>query len=160
MTRSHFFKNCSIALCWVLGFLIIGYLIGQTTRANMDWYATLTKSPLNPPRFVFPIAWSCLYSLLAIGGALLWLDSSPKNRQTKILFASYMLVNWAWTFIFFAAHEIWAGFVWIILSDILLLATILSAWKIQKKWSALLFIPTLFWGGFAAYLNGFIALTN
>ncbi|HCK32187.1 MAG: tryptophan-rich sensory protein [Micavibrio sp.] len=152
------FKNIGYPLAWIIAFLGISYFIGQVTQANMAWYADLPKSPLNPPRIAFPIAWTSLYIMLAVAGSLIFRAKGEGISKHKKLFAVYMLMNWAWSFIFFGAHMVTLGFVWIVLSALVLGVLILCLWRGSKKIAALLCIPTLCWSLFAAYLNGYIAL--
>lgn len=148
-------------LIWVTAFLTISYFIGDMTRQNMDWYETLVKSAYNPPRLAFPIAWTTLYIMLAIAGSVFWSKKEQESgRKHLFLFSAYMIMNWAWSFIFFSFHMITIGFIWIMLSDLLLLFLIISAWKNNQKPEAYLLIPTLLWGIFAAYLNGYISFAN
>ena len=148
-------------LGWIVVFLGISFLIGDVTRENMGWYDTLGKAPLNPPRIAFPIVWTSLYIMLAIAGSYLWSIRKNGNGAKHFrLFAFYMLMNWAWSFIFFASHYITAGFVWIIISDLVLAALVIILFKSQYKKTAFLLSPTLLWGVFAAYLNGYIAFAN
>ncbi len=139
---------------WIAVFLGISYAIGMITSDNMDWYATLEKPPFTPPDILFPIMWTTLYILLAICGGMAFSD-----RRLFNVFAGYMIVNWAWSFIFFGAQMITFGFYWIILSNILLLAFMIKA-KNHRPVCALLALPTLLWGCFAAYLNGAIMILN
>ena len=149
-------KSIFRAVLWIAVFLGISYLIGEATRANMDWYDTLDKPELTPPKLAFPIVWTTLYVMLAIVGSRLWGRRKDAAHQAPIiLFSIYMVMNWAWSFIFFVGHYIGAGFAWIVLSDIILLALILRLSQ-SKKLDAALLIPTLLWGTFAAYLNGYI----
>ncbi len=146
---------------WIIVFLIISSIIGNVTQSNMDWYSTLIKSSLTPPRYVFPIAWTFLYTLLAIAGSLIWEHKDHENGKKHLqLFAGYMVMNWAWSFIFFMGHLITAGFIWIILSEIVLLLLFIVLWKYKQKVEALLILPTFLWGAFAAYLNGYIAIMS
>ena len=142
---------------WVIVFLAISSFIGMVTKSNMDWYETLPKSPLNPPRLAFPIVWTTLYIMLAVAGSRLWSVRKEENGQKLMpLFAAYMLVNWAWSFIFFAGHMVGFGFIWILLSDAILLTLIIKLYQSNKRIETTLLIPTLIWGLFAAYLNGYI----
>ncbi len=154
-------KSVIVKLVWITAFLVISYLIGEVTRQNMDWYADLNKSPFNPPRLAFPIVWSILYTMLAIVGAQLWMNRAQVNgKKHMIVYAAYMLVNWAWSFIFFGAHMVGIGFAWIILADIILAALIFLLYKSEQKLQLMMLLPTLLWGLFAAYLNGYIYLAG
>lgn len=160
MTSAVSLTKILAPIVWVAAFLSISYFIGQVTRENMGWYADLIKSPYTPPDLAFPIAWSLLYTLLAIAGSQLWArKTAPNGRNIFILFGVYMLVNWAWSFIFFAAHAITLGFIWILISDLLLFFLIALLWRHKDKVTALLVTPTLLWSIFAAYLNGYIVFS-
>lgn len=145
---------------WIIAFQAIAGLIGMSTKNNMGWYDTLEKSTLNPPDIAFPIVWTLLYIMLALAGWLMW--QHRKNKQTTIAFNLYwlqMLLNWAWSFVFFEFHLIALGFFWILALNLAMLAFIIKAWSIQKL-AALLVLPTLIWGSFAAYLNYMIWILN
>ena len=148
-------------LGWIVVFLGISFLIGEVTRENMGWYGNLKKAPLNPPRIAFPIVWTSLYIMLAAAGSYLWSVRKNENGTKHLgLFAFYMLMNWAWSFIFFAAHYMMAGFIWIVISDVVLAVLAVTLFTNGHRKTALLLVPTLLWGMFAAYLNGYIAFAN
>ncbi len=144
-------------LLWILGFQAVSALIGVVTQGNMAWYETLEKSSLTPPDIAFPIVWTCLYIMLAIAGYLVW--KKREQRDVFILFWVQMLLNWGWSFVFFGAHLVIIGFFWIVLFDLAMLAFIVKAWRANKP-AALLVLPTLVWGSFAAYLNYMIWILN
>lgn len=137
---------------WIIGYQAIAYGIGLATRANMGWYDTLAKSALTPPDIAFPIVWTVLYVFLALAGYRVW----NKRKEALSVFISYwvqMALNWGWSFVFFAGHLIFLGFIWIVVFDIAMLSFIVLAWKNDMKVPALLVLPTLLWGSFAGYLN-------
>lgn len=137
---------------WIIGYQAIAYGIGLATRANMEWYDTLAKSALTPPDIAFPIVWTVLYVFLALAGYRVW----NKRKEAFPVFISYwvqMALNWGWSFVFFAGHLIFLGFIWIVVFDIAMLSFIVLAWKNDMKVPALLVLPTLLWGSFAGYLN-------
>ena len=37
---------------------------------STDWYKSLNQSPLTPPSWVFPIAWTILYALIVASGVV------------------------------------------------------------------------------------------
>ena len=146
---------------WVCAFLCISYFIGQTTQAGMPWYDTLIKSPYNPPKIMFPIVWTTLYIMLAMVGCYLWRHKQNSFMKNMFIgFCLYMLVNWAWSYIFFYAHYISTGFYWIILSDLILGFLIFRLFKQGYQFLSLSLLPTFIWGCYAAYLNGYIMILN
>lgn len=136
---------------WIILYLGVGFGIGQITQGEIDtWYQTLNKPSFNPPNWIFPIMWSILYVMLATAGWKLWAVGAPS--KLKIIFVVYTLMNWAWTPIFFGAHELAIGFYWILAINIVNLGFIIMAWR-PVRLSALLTIPLVCWTCFAMILS-------
>lgn len=135
--------------------------LGMLTQANIpSWYEELNKSGLTPPGPVFSIVWSILYALLAIVGWVLWCSRNESEmRSVFYLYSVQMLMNWAWTPLFFVLHWTGLGFLWILVMAGLTGLLILSL-KNKKESIAILLLPYLVWLLFAAYLNGMIWLLN
>ncbi len=154
-------KKLSGAFLWILAFQIMGYFLGKITHANITtWYQTLNKSILTPPDIVFPIVWSILYVMLALVGWSLWLKRHQAGgKLSLLLYGIQMLMNWAWSPIFFSLHFVVLGFYLIVAMMIITLIIILINWKNNKLISILL-IPYWFWLLFAGYLNWAIWMMN
>lgn len=145
---------------WIIFFEGIGFLLGLLTQANMDpWYTHLHKSSLTPPGFVFSVVWTVLYALLAF---IAWILSNPhkaSSKQVTLLFALQMLMNWAWTPLFFGLH-------WPILSALWLISltglNIILIFEAKKTYPTIawLLVPYFLWLLFATYLNVIIAIMN
>jgi len=145
---------------WILAFQAVSGLIGFATASNMDWYDTLAQPALTPPDIAFPIVWTGLYVMLAIAGWIVWGKRHEEGfRSAFQLYWFQMLLNWGWSFVFFAAHLIMIGFFWIVALNLAMLAFIIVAWG-KSRAAALLVLPTLIWGSFAAYLNFMIWILN
>lgn len=146
---------------WIFVFEVVSALIGQATRAEVDgWYQALTKPPLNPPDWIFPIMWTILYALIAAAGWSVWRErAQPKAQPLLILFAAYMALNWSWSFVFFNAHQMLLGFIWIVALNLIAVVFILKAWD-RVRIAAYLMIPPLMWTLFASYLNGGVYILN
>lgn len=154
-------KKIMGVVVWIVSFQIIGFLLGTITQVDADtWYHTLHKSSLTPPSFVFPIAWSILYAMIAISGWSLW--QHRKQREAKIALGFYfgqMVLNWSWTPLFFYFHLIGVSFICIILITFLTLITILLT-KNNYRFSSIMLVPYFLWLIFASYLNGVIWMLN
>jgi len=143
---------------WIIAFLVISFGIGQLTQGGMqDWYQNLEKPSFNPPNYIFPIVWSILYVMIAIAGWNLWQVGASKSL--KVIFGAYMLMNWAWTPIFFGAHQVTLGLIWIVALSVLNLVFIIKAWAAVRL-SAILMAPLLAWTSFASILSYFIWALN
>ncbi len=132
----------------------ISAFIGRATLGDVQgWYATLNKPPLSPPNWLFPVVWTSLYILIASAGWWAWKVPAGKERSTLLaLFTVYTALNWGWSFVFFSAHLLLPGFIWILVMNLVALGFIAKAWKSERK-AAYLMIPPLLWTSFAAYLN-------
>ena len=141
----------------VAAFQIISGLLGMLTAQEIaGWYSQLDKSPLTPPGPVFGIAWSTLYLLLAIAFWRVWDKPSSENRKTILaFFLGHMVLNWAWTPVFFTAHLVLPA---LILLVSIWTTAIVFCGMIRKidQIAAWLFAPYIAWLSFATYLNFYI----
>jgi translocator protein len=146
---------------WIAVFQTIGFLLGMMTKDNLViWYAGLQKSSLTPPGFVFSIVWTILYILLAVIGWTLWRERSKLKSQSAIpLFSIQMLMNWAWTPLFFQMHWLGISFLWLI-ALVMINGVMIMNIKSERKDIALALTPYWLWLAFATYLNGTIWALN
>lgn len=156
-------KTSALHLLFLIAvFLLIGSGLGAVTAAGkVGFYDQITRSVLTPPDWVFGVVWSSLYVMIATS---LWYAVRAPNRGRMrtlalSLFAAQMGMNWIWTFLFFTFHWLLVSFLWIVLLDVMVAATIWALWRVSRLASILL-IPYLMWGLFAAYLSGTIWLLN
>ena len=122
-------KNYLFLIIWIVALIAIGGVIGSLTKPEIStWYSTLTRAPLTPPNYVFPIAWSILYGIIGACGSIIWREPSfPEIRIIKTLYVTQLILNWSWTPLFFCYHL--TGFSLLILGamDILVGALIFLA---------------------------------
>jgi len=132
----------------------------NNTIYNDDFYKNLKKSKLNPPNYVFGIVWTFLYILLIISFILIWKDKKcfPFCRPL-FLFIVQIILNLAWTTIFFRFKKIKLA---LVITIIILLLTIYIFFDFYKinKYAAYLLIPYILWLCFAIYLNLYIIMNN
>ena len=105
-----------IVIC-VLAVQISGSLSGLLTAGSIGtWFAELTKPPGNPPNWVFGPVWTVLYGLMGLAIARIWHTppETPGRRAAITAFLAQMLLNLAWTPVFFGAHRIGLALVVII----------------------------------------------
>lgn len=141
-------------ILWVLGLIGIGAFIGSFTRPGMgSWYHDLNRSPLTPPNYVFPVAWTILYGIIAFCGWYIWRSSPfPKLKTIKTLYVLQLLLNWTWTPLFFCYHLTGISLMVLVIMDVLVATLILLAHhRIQVVGDMM--IPYLLWILFASYLN-------
>lgn len=147
----------SLVICQFAGF--IGSLF--TTPSIPTWYAALSKPSFNPPNSIFGPVWIILFILMGISAYLIWRKKvCDRNvRMALVIFLFQLLLNVLWSFLFFRLHNPSAAFFEIIILWLAILVTFLSFMKISKT-AGILFLPYLFWVGFAAVLNLFIWKLN
>ncbi len=154
-------KKLMSMIVWILVFQIMGYFLGMISQVNSaTWYQSLSKSSLTPPAFVFPIIWPILYAMIAMSGWYLWQHRHQPQAKTALgFYSAQMVLNWAWSPLFFNFHLIAVSFYCLILITLLTLITILLT-KNKFKFSSMMLIPYFIWLIFASYLNGVLWLLN
>ncbi len=136
-----------------------GGLVVSALTAGREAYALLTKPPLSPPAVLFPIAWTILYTLMAVSATLILSNQKGRNSGYIKIYYVQLIVNFVWSFLFFNFGFLTLSFVWILLLIALVAIMIFSFNKVNKL-SAYLQIPYIIWLLFAAYLNLGFAVLN
>ena len=140
--------------------LAVGGLSGFLTSMGMDSFDALTKPPLTPPSFLFPIVWTVLFILMGVGAARIFMtEPTAARNRALIVYVVKLAVNFLWSIIFFNLQAYGFAFFWLILLWVLILTMIYLFCKIDKP-AALLQIPYAIWVTFAGYLNLMIWLMN
>ena len=64
----------------------VGAVASILTSGSYSIYENLSKPPLSPPGFIFPIVWIILYILMGISAYIIYTsDSTEKNLALKFL---------------------------------------------------------------------------
>ncbi|HNS32504.1 MAG TPA: tryptophan-rich sensory protein [bacterium] len=148
----------SISACLVAG--AIGSVF--TSMSVGGWYKELAKPSFNPPSWVFAPVWTLLYIMMGIS---LFLAASSQNvlkDRKKIplfFFALQLILNIAWSALFFGLQDLFLAFCEIILLWISIVITIVLFKKLSSL-AAYLLLPYLLWVTFAAFLNYSIFVLN
>jgi benzodiazapine receptor len=145
-------KFLGIFLVVVLG---VGFSIGLTIRPGA-WYEALEKPFFTPPNWVFGPVWTVVYSLIAVAGWRVALTDGFGAPAFK-LWVFQMLLNWAWTPIFFGLHftALALGVIVVLLAVALVFMT--RAGDRIAKWC---FGPYVVWLAYASALNAAVAILN
>lgn len=142
-------------------FQMMGGLMGWVTAQGVDgWYQSLSRSPLNPPDYLFGVVWTALYFLLAVAFWLLWKKPQSKERKRVLgLFAAHMILNWLWSPLFFLLHATGASLA--LLFCLIFTGAMLGwlAWPMDRR-ASLIFAPYLCWLIFAGHLTYYIWRMN
>ena len=148
--------------------LLLGTLFSFLTPNQAGFYETIRRPPFSPPAIVFPIVWPVYYLLLGI--SLYLIVRTQKNQALSkkeqsdfkliiFLFATELVLNYLWSFIFFGGQKLWLAFFELL---IMLIVQIVLNIKIYgfNKVAGLLQIPYTLWLVFALYLNLATAILN
>ena len=128
---------------------------------NSAWYSNLTKPIFTPPAGIFSPVWIFLYATLLISLILFAVKPTFKDKlRGYIYFITQMLLNLAWSPVFFYYKNIGLALIIVIVMDIFVVLTI-KRFFIVSKTAAILLLPYLIWILFATYLNiGFFLLNK
>ena len=135
--------------------LAVGAIGGFATASSVTtWYRSLAKPAFNPPDAVFAPVWTTLYVVMAIAAWRVWrADSAGRRRDTAlILYAVQLILNLAWSLIFFGLRQTAIALVEVAVLWIAVLATAVSFWRVDRP-AGLAMIPYAAWVTFASVLN-------
>jgi benzodiazapine receptor len=142
--------------------LLLGWASGWLSNSGYenDWFAALTTPAFMPPGWAFPVAWTALYLLMGISLAMVLAEPPSSQRKAAlVLFFVQLALNFAWSPIFFAAHDIGLAKIVIFVMAVLAAAAAGKFMRL-KKVAGLLLVPYLAWLIFAAMLNSAIDSLN
>jgi tryptophan-rich sensory protein len=141
-----------------VGLVIAAAAFGGQWGAG-PWYNALSKPDWTPPNWLFPVAWTVLYLMMAVAGWLIWETPHPSRPMLLTVWGAQLLLNALWSYIFFGRKDI--GFALAELSGLWVLIAIfvVLAWPVNRE-AALLFLPYLSWVTYAGALNAAIWRRN
>lgn len=144
-----------VILCELAG--VVGSIV--TVSAIPTWYVTLVKPMFSPPNWVFGPVWTTLYFLMGIAAYRIGRIGTNRIKTDLVVFIVQLVLNVAWSFIFFGMHAIPAAFVEI---AVLWVSIVLLVIRFERhdKVSAYLLLPYLLWVSFAMVLNYNLWLLN
>ena len=141
----------------LVGWLAVTFLAAAAGAfASLDaraFYASLSLPPWAPPASVFGPVWSVLYVMMALAAWFAWrrapLAASP---GTWCLFFAQLVLNAAWSWLFFSRHLAMAASVDVVVLEALIVATLVAFWRLRPLAGALL-VPYAAWVAFASLLT-------
>ncbi|MFN4199346.1 MAG: TspO/MBR family protein [Flavobacterium sp.] len=140
----------------------VGFASGFATQSSVsDWYPTLQKPFFNPPSWLFGPVWTVLYIMMGWAAGLVWSQNIDREIKKKalLLFTLQLLLNAAWSFLFFGLRNPFLALVEIVLLWLLIRETYLSFKPIHPL-AAKLLLPYWAWVSFATLLNAAIWWLN
>lgn len=141
-------------VAFLLGPLALGIGVPAAFRASYSTScATPNRSRLQPPGWVFGVAWTTLYALYGLASLLAW--RAGGRRMTPELWASAALLAGlvAWPVVFFSTCAQELAFAAILaLLGLASAVALLYARLRTTRWPALLSLPLVAWLYFASFL--------
>ena len=118
-----------------------------------SFYGQLVQPAWAPPAWLFGPVWTILYALMATAAWLVWRSGGFRtNRVALSFFLLQLAFNALWAWLFFAWNLGALAFADIVVLWLLIVATLISFWRVSRLAGALL-APYLLWVSFAAGLN-------
>ncbi len=134
---------------------LVGALAAVATQSSVGtWYPTLAKPWFTPPGAVFAPVWITLYAVMGIASWRIWRAGS-RRATVQMALAAYvlqLLLNGAWSIVFFGTQSISGGLVMILLLLAALALTIRWFARVDRL-AAWLLAPYLAWTAYATALN-------
>lgn len=135
--------------------------LGTAATDLGPWYQELRKPPWQPPDWLFGPAWTLIYALTALAGAMAWQAARTGRERRRILglFGLNAGLNVLWSWLYFT----WQRPGWALAEAVLLWLSIVLLIKgiapLSRR-AGWLLLPYLLWVSFATVLNLAIVLLN
>ena len=141
----------------LIGCLIVTFgaaSVGAITSARAaSFYGQLSQPSWAPPAWLFGPMWSVLYILMAVAAWLVWREHGFRGAGWALgLFGVQLVANALWSWLFFVLHRGALSVAEIAVLWLLILATIVAFWPLNRV-AAMLLVPYLVWVGVASALT-------
>jgi benzodiazapine receptor len=143
------------ALVTVPLILLLGVGSGQLANSGYGnpWFDALDKPSFIPPGWVFGVVWTILYILMGLALAYILSARGARGRGMAVaLFMAQLVINLAWSPVFFALHQVTIALGMIVAMFVL---AAITAWRFAaiRRAAGLLMLPYLAWLLLATALN-------
>lgn len=146
-------KQLLALLAWLATSFVASGIGAVASIRAASFYDQLVQPSWAPPSSVFGPVWTILFALMGVAAWLVWRAGGFRaNRSALTLFLVQLAVNALWSWLFFAWQLGALAFADIALLWLLIIATVVSFWRVRPLAGALL-IPYLLWISFATALN-------
>jgi tryptophan-rich sensory protein len=135
--------------------------LGQlATFPKLGWYGGLAKPAFNPPNWVFGPVWTTLYALMAFAAwRIMRLPNSGQRSLALLLFFGQLVLNAAWSWMFFGFNSPLLGLINIIPQLALIVLATIVFYRLDRM-AGWLLIPLAVWVAFATILNAAVWRLN
>jgi benzodiazapine receptor len=142
---------------FVVAVAVVAVVGGLAAAGSRTIYTSFTRPAWAPPAWLFGPVWTVLYALIALSGWLYW--RARGTRGGLGWYVAGLVLNAAWTPLFFAAGAYTVALVDIVVLDVVIAGTILVFRRTSPP-AAALQLPYLAWTLFATALNVAIVVLN
>ena len=151
-----------IAIITCPAILLLGSASGWLSNSGYGnpWFDALAKPAFMPPGWAFGVVWPILYVLMGVAVAMILAEPpSERRRNALALFVAQLVLNFAWSPVFFTGHDIVLAKVLIFLMAGIAAAAAGQFFRLRRV-AGMLLIPYLAWLVFAATLTAAIETLN
>jgi benzodiazapine receptor len=142
---------------WIGVSLAAGAIGSLVTDPDSAWFRALDKPSWNPPDAVFAPVWTALYVLMGVAAWRAWrVRRAPAAVR---LFLWHLVLNAAWSLIFFGARNIVLALATIVVLWVVIVILVSRFWRVDRMAGGLL-LPYLAWVTFATALNAELLRRN
>lgn len=156
MTETRNDRGIWMKALWLVPLIVgVGSFMGTVAGSGYGnpWFDQLREPIFMPPGWAFGVAWTTLYTMIAIALATILNEPKSEKRNAAVtLFVLQLLLNFAWSPVFFRLHAITEAKYLILAIAILAALTAGRFWRIRPLAGALM-LPYLGWLIFAFVLN-------
>ncbi|MDD6800000.1 MAG: tryptophan-rich sensory protein [Firmicutes bacterium] len=134
--------------------LAAGGLSSLISRNAISDFANVSKPPLSPPAWIFPIVWTVLYILMGFSDYLVKVSRTQNDsiNKARAIYFFQLALNFFWPIIFFNAGNYLFAFIWLAVLWLAVFMNTILFYRISKT-AGYLLIPYILWVAFAGYLN-------
>jgi benzodiazapine receptor len=150
------------ALVTVPAILLLGTISARASGSGYGnpWFDALIKPGFMPPGWVFGAVWTLLYVALGLALAMILHARGARGRSLAVgLFLAQLLLNFAWSPVFFGMHRVGLALLLVLAMLGLSLAATLRFARIRAA-AAWLMVPYCAWLVFASLLTYQIGQLN
>lgn len=115
-----------------------------------EWYKSLNKPSWVPPNWVFPLAWTTIYLLIAFAGARV--APMEGSAYAMAFWGLQIAFNTLWTPVFFGARNLRGSLPIMVMLWLSVLGCLITHWQVDF-YAGLAFFPYMLWVTIAAALN-------
>ena len=150
-------KNWFALPAFLVAVAVVALLGGLAASSAPTTYRSYDQPFFAPPSWLFGPVWTVLYVMIAVAGWMVWREVGWGRELT--LWTVQLLLNLAWTPLFFGADLLGWALVEIVVLWVLIAATIVAFGRVSRR-AAWLMVPYLAWVSFATALNASIWWLN